>query len=75
MKSVQASYEKKYGALTPVWIYELITTEQTTYFITLENKDRYLALQAVNDNINVVVNKRKKENTVIEKDKDIIAKK
>lgn len=75
MKSVQASYEKKYGALTPVWIYELIATEQTTYLITLENKNRYLALQAVNDNINVVVNKRKTENTVIEKDKDIIAKK
>jgi hypothetical protein len=74
LKLVQANHEKRYGQLTPVRIYELISSDETMYYISLENKDRFITLQAVNGSNNVLSNK-KVETEKFKNGEDIVAKK
>jgi len=73
-KAIQVNQEKKFGQLTPARIYELVSKHETMYYITLENKDRFIALQAVNGSINVLRNE-KVEVKKYGKSDDVIAKK
>jgi hypothetical protein len=74
LKLVQTNHEKKYGQLTLARIYELISADETMYYITLENKDRLIALQSVHGNINILSNK-KVEPGKFKNGEDIVAKK